>query len=61
MLPHCDMKGPKSQFGIFGLQGGKLGLWDFTLFEIGILESCLKLGFSDFSQSQIEILESPLI
>ena len=27
-----------------GLQGKKLGLWDYTLFEIGLQKSALKLG-----------------
>ncbi len=37
-------RAPFSQFGIMGLQGKNLGLWDYAQFEIGITESALKLG-----------------
>ena len=41
-----EVKGPVSQFGILGFHGGKLGFWDFALFEIGILEiMCEIVGF----------------
>ncbi len=36
--------GPHSQFGIMGLQGKNLGLWDYTLFEIGITEIMSEFG-----------------
>ena len=38
------VRAQKANFGILGLQGEKLGLWDFTLFEIGILEIKLEIG-----------------
>ena len=38
----------KGQFGIMGLQGKKLGLWDYTLFEIGIIEIRSEIGIMGF-------------
>ncbi len=32
------------EFGITGLQGKKLGYWDYTLFEIGITEIRSEFG-----------------
>ncbi len=39
-----------------GLQGGKLGLWDYTLFEIGITEISFEIGIMDLKSNQIGIL-----
>ncbi len=38
----------KDRFGILGFQGKKLGFWDFTKFEIGILEIWFEIGILDF-------------
>ncbi len=48
LKPLCHVyKGPLSQIGIMGLQGKKLGLWDYTLFEIGITETSFEIGIMD--------------
>ncbi len=39
------------QFGITGLQGGKLGLWDYTLFEIGITDIMFEIGIMGFQSN----------
>ncbi len=39
------------QFGIMGLQGEKLGLWDYSLFEIGITEIMFELGIMGFQSN----------
>ncbi len=67
----CIQEGPVSQFGILGFQEKNLGFWDFTLFEVGILEirckiwilaigtwdlTLLKPGFGDFAPFEIGIL-----
>ena len=38
----------KGEFGITGLQGKNLGLWDYTLFEIGITEIRSEIGIMEF-------------
>ena len=35
-----------------GLQGEKLGLWDYTLFEIGITEISFEIGIMDIKSNQ---------
>ena len=37
-----------SQFGILGLQGKKLGFWDYTPFEFGITEIRFEFGITGF-------------
>ena len=34
-----------------GLQGNKLGLWDYTLFEIGITEIMFEIGITGFQSN----------
>ncbi len=53
ILVHCT--GPLSQFGNMGLQGKILGLWDYTLFEIGITEMSFEIGIMDLKLNQIWI------
>ena len=43
------------QFGIMGLHGKKLGLWDYALFEIGITEISFEIGIMDLKSNQIGI------
>ncbi len=38
-----------------GLQGKILGLWDYTLFEIGITEISFEIGIMDIKSNQIGI------
>ncbi len=38
-----------------GLHGKKLGLWDYTLFEIGITEISFEIGIMDLEFNQIWI------
>ncbi len=38
-----------------GLQGENLGLWDYTLFEIGITEMSFEIGIMDLKSNQIGI------
>ena len=38
-----------------GLQGKNLGLWDCTLFEIGITEISFEIGITDIKSNQIGI------
>ncbi len=52
------MVGPHSQFGIMGLQGKNLGLWDYTVFEIGITEISYEIGIMDLKFNQIGIFHS---
>ncbi len=40
-----------AQIGIMGLQGKKLGLWDYTLFEIGITEIMFEIGIMGFQSN----------
>ena len=40
------------EFGIMGLQGKYLGLWDDTLFEIGITEISFEIGIMDIKSNQ---------
>ncbi len=47
--------GPLSQFEIMGLQGKNLGLWDYTLFEIGITEISFEIGIIELKSNQIGI------
>ena len=39
------------RFGIMGLQGKKLGLWDYTLFEIWITEIMFEIGIMGFQSN----------
>ncbi len=39
------------QFGIMGLQGKKLGLWDYTLVENGITEIIFEIGIMGFQSN----------
>ncbi len=41
-----------------GLQGEKLGLWDYTLFEIGITEICFEIGIMHLKFNQMWIFHS---
>ena len=38
-----------------GLQGRNLGLWNYTLFEIGITEITFEIGIMDLKSNQIGI------
>ncbi len=38
----------KGEFGITGLQGKNLGLWDYALFEIGITKISYEIGIMGF-------------
>ncbi len=38
-------------FGIMGLQEKKSGLWDYTLFEIGISEIIFEIGIMGFQSN----------
>ena len=40
--------GPRKLIWDFGITGKKLGFWDYTLFEIGILEIMLEIGIWGF-------------
>ncbi len=48
--PHpCSIiRALKGEFWITGLQGENLGLWDYTLFEIGITEIRPEIGIMGF-------------
>ena len=50
-----NWKGPLSKLEIMGLQRKKLGLWDYTLFEIGITEISSEIGIMDLKFNQIWI------
>ncbi len=41
-----------------GLQGKNLGLWDYTLFEIGIAEISFEIGIIYHKSNQIGIFHS---
>ncbi len=49
------IEGPLSQFGIMGLQGKILGLWDYNLFKIRIIEINFEIGTMDLKVNQIWI------
>ncbi len=40
------------------LQGKNLGLWDYTLFEIGITEISFEIGIMDLKSNQIGIFHA---
>ncbi len=42
----------KGEFGIRGLQEKNLGLWDYTLFEIGITEIRSEIGIMGFHTNE---------
>ncbi len=42
----------KGEFGITGLQEKYLGLWDYTLFEIGIIKIRPEIGIMGFHSKQ---------
>ncbi len=41
-----------------GLQGENLGLWDYTLFQIGIAEISFEIGIMDHKSNQIGIFHT---
>ena len=53
-----QLSGPPSQFGIMGFQGENVGLWDCTLFEIGITEITFEIGIMDLKSNQIRIFHT---
>ncbi len=42
--PAPPYRAQRANLGFLGLQGKKLGLWDFIRFEVGILEIMLEIG-----------------
>ena len=47
--------------GEFGITGKKLGLWDYTLFEIGIIEIRSEIGIMGFHTKPIFSFYRPLM
>ncbi len=45
--------GPCKLIWDYGITGGKLGLWDYTQFEIGITEIVFEIGITVFQSNRL--------